>query len=254
MILAIDIGNTNIIIGCIDEKKTYFVECISTSLTKTDFEYAIDFKSILELYKIKRWDICGSIISSVVPPISNTVRRAVKKILGTEPMIIGPGIKTGLNIVIDNPSQLGSDLVVDAVAALANYPLPLIIIDIGTATTLSVIDSKRNYIGGAIMPGVNVALESLFMHTSQLPKISLDAPKKSIGRNTIDCMKSGAVLGNAAMLDGMIERMQEELGEQATIVATGELAKFIIPHCKQKILYDAELLLKGLWIVYKKNS
>ncbi|MGN0297811.1 MAG: type III pantothenate kinase [Lachnospiraceae bacterium] len=253
MILAIDIGNTNIVIGCIDSEKIYFVERLSTNLTKTDLEYAIDFKNIIELNHIHPTDIKGSIISSVVPPISNTVLRSVEKILNSTPMLIGPGIKTGLNIVIDTPSQLGSDLVVDAVAAIANYPLPLIIIDMGTATTLSVVDSKRNYIGGVILPGVKVASESLSNHTSQLPKISLEAPKKVIGRNTIDSMKSGAVLGNASMLDGMIDRIEEELGEKATYVATGGLSKFVIPHCKHQIYYDDALLLKGLWIIYSKN-
>lgn len=253
IILAIDIGNTNIVIGCISINQTYFVERISTNLTKTDLEYAIDLKNILELHHIAFSQIHGSIISSVVPPISNTLRHSVEKILGAPPMIIGPGVRTELNITIENPSLLGSDLVVDAVAAIANYPLPLIIIDMGTATTMSVVDSHRNYIGGVIMPGVKVASASLSSHTSQLPKISLEAPKKTIGRNTTECMKSGAVLGNASMLDGMIERIEEELGQPATLVATGGLSRFIIPHCKHKILYDDALLLKGLLIIYQKN-
>lgn len=254
MILAIDIGNSNIVIGCIDKTKTYFVDRLATDIQKTSAEYAILFKNILELNDITKNDIDGAIISSVVPPISNTIIQAIKKVTGITAMIIGPGVKTGLNIKIDNPAQLGSDLVVAAVAAMNEYPLPLIIIDMGTATTISCVDSSGSYLGGAIIPGVMVSLESLTSRTSQLPKIGLEAPKKVIGSNTIDCMKSGLVLANASMLDGMIERMEGELGKKATIVATGGLSQFIIPHCKYDIIYNDTLLLKGLWLIYHKNQ
>lgn len=254
MILAIDIGNSNIVIGCIDETKTYFVDRLATDTQKTAAEYAILFKNILELNDISKSDIDGAIISSVVPPISSTIIQAIEKVTGITAMIIGPGVKTGLNIKIDNPAQLGSDLVVAAVAAMNEYPLPLILIDMGTATTISCVDSKGNFLGGAIIPGVMVSLESLTNRTSQLPKISLEAPKKTIGSNTIDCMKSGLVLANASMLDGMIEKMEAELGEKATVVATGGLSQFIIPHCKSDIIYNDTLLLKGLWLIYQKNQ
>lgn len=254
MILAIDIGNSNIVIGCIDETKTYFVDRLATDTQKTAAEYAILFKNILELNDISKNDIDGAIISSVVPPINSTIIEAIEKVTGITAMIIGPGVKTGLNIKIDNPAQLGSDLVVAAVAAMNEYPLPLIIIDMGTATTISCVDSKGSYLGGAIIPGVVVSLESLTNRTSQLPKISLEAPKKAIGSNTIDCMKSGLVLANASMLDGMIEKMEAELGEKATVVATGGLSQFIIPHCKRDIIYNDTLLLTGLWLIYQKNQ
>ncbi len=253
MILAIDIGNTNIVIGCIDQEQIYFVERVSTDREKTALEYAVVFKSVLELYNIDPHETEGSIISSVVPPINHAICDAVKKIIGKEPMLVGPGVKTGLNIVIDNPAQLGSDLVVNAVAALKEYQPPLVIIDMGTATTISAVDSKGNYLGGSIIPGVRVALDSLVNRTSQLSRISLDAPKKAIGRNTIECMKSGSILGNAAMLDGMIDRFEEELGTDATVVATGGLSQFIIPHCTHEIIYDDGLLLKGLWYIYERN-
>ena len=253
MILAIDIGNSNIVVGCIDDTTTYFVERLSTDNGKTDLEYAIGLKAILELYNISPNSIHGGIISSVVPPLSNTMSRAVDKVIGKAPLLIGPGVKTGLNITIDNPAQLGSDLVVDAVAAMHQYPVPLIVIDMGTATTMSVIDKDKKYIGGVIIPGLRVATDSLISKTSQLPKISLETPPHAIGKNTIDCMKSGAIFGNAALIDGMIDRIEGELGMTATVIATGGLARFILPHCTHSITYDDALLLKGLQIIYKKN-
>ncbi|MBQ9886796.1 MAG: type III pantothenate kinase [Lachnospiraceae bacterium] len=253
MIFAIDIGNSNIVAGCIDNKQSYFVERISTDIQKTSTEYAILFKNMLELHGISKKELDGAIISSVVPPISNTIQDAIKKVTGLDAMLVGPGLKTGLNIKIDNPAQLGSDLVVGAVAAMDEYPVPLIIIDMGTATTIFCIDDSGAFIGGAIMPGVMVSLESLTNRTSQLPKISLEAPKKAIGRNTIDCMKSGLVLANASMLDGMIDKMQAELAGPATVIATGGLSQFIIPYCNHEIIWNDTLLLRGLWLIYQKN-
>lgn len=253
MILAIDIGNTNIVIGCIRNDEILFVERLSTDSTKTVLEYAISFKNVLEMYRLDPADIQGSIISSVVPPVTNIVRDAAKKITGREAIIIGPGVRTGLNILMDNPAQLGSDLVANAVAGIAEYKAPLIIIDIGTATTISVVDKKQNYIGGMILPGIRVSSDSLTSRTSQLPRISVEAPKKLIGTNTIDCMKSGLIYGNASCIDGMIRRIEKELGEKATVIATGGLAGCIIPHCLEDIIIDDALLLKGLKLIYAKN-
>ncbi|MBP3476146.1 MAG: type III pantothenate kinase [Lachnospiraceae bacterium] len=254
MILAIDIGNTNIVIGCIEGEKVRFVERVSTDLSKTELEYVVEFKTLFDLYHIGIEDIKGSIISSVVPPLNNIVRSAMEKMLHIRPLLVGPGLKTGLNILMDNPGQVGADLIVNAVAGLQYYGAPLIIIDMGTATTISVVDEKKNYVGGMIIPGVKVSLESLVNRTSQLPKISLEAPKKIIGKNTIECMKSGIVIGQAAQMDGMIERIWEEIGSQATVVATGGLAGCIVPHCRNKIICDNELTLKGLGIIYQKNT
>ncbi len=254
MILAIDIGNTNIVIGCIEGTDISFVERISTDTQKTTLEYASIFKMVLDIYHIQPGQLKGSILSSVVPPINHVICDAIEKVMYIKPMVVGPGVKTGLNILIDNPAQLGSDLVVDAVAALKEYPAPLIIIDMGTATTMSAIDAKGNFLGGTITPGIRVALESLVSRTSLLSQISLEPPKKAIGRNTIDSMKSGSVLGNAAMLDGMIDRFREELQGDVTVVATGGLAQFIVPLCRHEIIYDDALLLKGLWYIYEKNS
>lgn len=254
MVLAIDIGNTNIVVGCIDKEKTYFIERLSTVKTKTELEYAIDIKTVLDIYHIKKSDIDGCIISSVVPQITNTARLAAEKILKKEVMVLGPGVKTGLNIMMDHPGQLGADLVADAVAGIAEYPVPLIIFDMGTATTVSVVDGKKNYVGGMILPGVRVSLDALTSRASQLSGISIDAPKRIIGKNTIDCMKSGVLYSNAAAIDGIIERIEEELGQKATVIATGGLAKKIVAHCKKDVILDEDLLLKGLLVIYDKNK
>lgn len=253
MIIAIDIGNTNTVLGCFEGDRILFVERLSTDTTKTVLEYAISVKNVLEMYQIDVADTEGAIISSVVPPLTNLFKEAIKKITGCDCMVVGPGIKTGLNILMDNPAQVGSDLIVTAVAGIAQYPLPLIIIDMGTATTMEVVDKNRNFIGGMILPGVRISLDGLTSGTSQLPRISLEVPKRAIGKNTIDSMKSGIVLGNASCIDGMIDRIEEELGEKATYVATGGLAGCITPHCKHDIILDDELLLKGLMLIYHKN-
>ncbi|MDY4692133.1 MAG: type III pantothenate kinase [Blautia sp.] len=254
MILAIDIGNTNIVVGCIDDEQVYFTERLSTVRTKTELEYAVDLKTVLDIYHINRTEIKGCIISSVVPQITNIARLAAEKILKKEVMVLGPGVKTGLNIMMDNPGQLGADLVADAVAGLAGYPVPFLVIDMGTATTVSVVNDKKQYIGGMILPGVGVSLDALTARASQLSGISIDAPRHIIGKNTIECMKSGVLYSSAAALDGIIDRIEEELGQLTTVIATGGLAKKIVPYCKRKIILDENLLLKGLLVIYKKNK
>ena len=256
MILAIDMGNTNIVIGCVDEEKVLFEERLATDLSKTELEYVVIFKTVLELYGIEKEKVTGAIISSVVPQLVNIIKSAVYKLIKVDPMVVGPGVKTGLNILMDEPRRVGSDLIVDAVAAINNYGTPLIVIDMGTATTMSVIDRKGNYIGGVIMPGIRVSVDSLVSRTAQLQRISLDAPDKVIGKNTINCMKSGVIYGNASCIDGMIDRLAEEMGESpddVKVVATGGLARVILPECRHNIIQDDELLLKGLKIIYDKN-
>lgn len=253
MILAIDIGNTNIVIGCVEQDKICFVERISTDYSKTELEYAVLVKTIFELHHIEAHQIEGGIISSVVPPLTNVVKRAVEKLSEARFLVVGPGVKTGLNIIMDDPRSVGADLIVVAVAGIQYYGAPLIMIDMGTATTISVIDPKGSYIGGMIIPGVAKSLESLVEGTAQLPAISLEAPKRVVAKDTIDAMKSGVVLGAASMMDGQIERIEEELGYSCKVVATGGLAKSILPLCKRKVVIDDELLLKGLSIIYQKN-
>lgn len=254
MILAIDMGNTNIVVGGIDSAKTYFVERITTNHVKTGLEYAINIKNILEIHNVDKSQVEGAIMSSVVPPLNAALSSAVKKIFGFHPKLVGSGMKTGLNILMDNPKTVGSDMIVDAVAAIREHPCPIIIIDMGTATTLSVVDKNGCYTGGVILPGLRLSLDTLSSKTAQLPSISLDIPPRVIGKNTIDCMRSGIMYGNASMIDGIIDRMEEELGQPATLVATGGLSRFVTPLCRHNIIYDEALLLKGLLILYEKNK
>ena len=230
-----------------------FIERLSTNPNSTELEYTILIKNILELNNLSHRAFEGGIISSVVPSVTHTVQAAMTRLTGKPVMVVGPGIRTGLKIKLDNPAQLGSDRVADAVAAIHEYPCPLIIIDMGTATTISAVDRNKNFLGGMIIPGLRVSLDSLTTRTSQLPKISLDPPKRVIGSNTIDCMRSGIIYSNASSIDGVVENIEEEIGEQCTVISTGGLAKVIIPYCKRKIIIDDQLLLKGLMIIYNKN-
>lgn len=254
MLLAIDIGNTNLVIGCFRDDKILFKARIATDRTRTSDQYGVEIKNMLEAYGVNRSDINDCIISSVVPPVFNSVRTGVIKIIGKQPMVVGPGLKTGLNIHVDVPSQVGSDRIVIAVAALAEYKAPLLLLDLGTATTIEAVEPDNIYMGGVIIPGVRVSLDALTSRAAQLPGISLDQPKQVIGKNTVDCMRSGMMYGTAAMIDGLIERMEEELGHRCTLIATGGLAQFITPLCKREIILEKDLLLKGLNIIYKKNK
>lgn len=253
MILAIDMGNTNIVIGCIDDEKTYFVERLSTDKSKTALEYAVGFKTVLEVYHIDPRAVEGAILSSVVPSLNNAVSDAVFKITGIHPKMVGPGLKTGLNIRMDDPKSIGSDLIVDAVAAIHEYGAPLIIIDMGTANTMTVIDKNATFIGGLITPGLRLSMEALAGGTAMLYNISLEAPKSAIGKNTIDSINSGLVLGAAALIDGMIDRIEDELGYSCRVVATGGLNSVVIPCCRHEVIVEDDLLLKGLKIIYDKN-
>ena len=254
MILAIDAGNTNIVLGCIDEGKILNIVRIQTNDRCSAVEYAIKLKDILDLYGVDPRGFDGAIISSVVPPLTNALQEAVKILTGVDSIIVGPGMKTGMNVRIDDPGTLAGDIVVGSVAAMNCYGTPCIVLDMGTATTMVVIDDKGCYLGGAILAGVKLSLSALAAGTSLLPDISISAPKKAIATNTVDSMRSGAVYGTAAMIDGMVERMEAELGYQCKIVATGGLAPFITPLCKRAIICDDDLLLKGLWILYQKNK
>lgn len=253
MLLAIDIGNSNIVIGGIQDNQIQFQARIATDHIKTSDQYGVEINNMLALFKVGVEKIDDCIISSVVPPVFNSVRTGVWKIIGKDPMVVGPGIKTGLNILMENPASVGSDLIVAAVAAVQDYELPLILIDMGTATTITVVEKGNAYIGGAILPGVRVSAEALSNRAAQLPGIQLDKPRRVIGKNTVECMRSGIMYGAAAMMDGMIERIEGELGKRATVLATGGVAQFIVPLCKREITLERDLLLKGLNIIYQKN-
>ena len=254
MILTVDVGNSNIVLGAVHNDEIVFEARLRTDATKTSDEYCIDLKMILEVYKLRSEDIEGSIIASVVPQVLNSMQTAIKKLTGKAPLVVGPGLKTGLNIAIENPAQTGADLVVGCVAALREHKAPMIIIDMGTATTMIVLDKNSAMIGGAIIPGVKISMDALTGRTALLPGLQLDQPKRAIGRNTIDCMRSGLMLGNACMIDGMIDRMEEELGYPTTVIATGGIAKFVLPMCRHEIIYDKDLLVKGLAALYRDNA
>lgn len=254
MLLAIDIGNTNLVIGCFDGDKIKFKARIATDQTRTSDQYGVEIKNMMEAYGVQVSEIDDCIISSVVPPVFHSVRTGVLKVIGKQPIVVGPGLKTGLNILMDVPSQVGSDRIVLAVAALAQYKAPLILMDLGTATTIEVVEPENQYLGGVIFPGVKISLEAMTSRCAQLPGISLEKPKQIIGKNTVDCMRSGMMYGTAAMIDGLVERIEAELGHQATLVATGGMAQFVIPLCKRNIILDKDLQLKGLNILYKKNK
>ena len=254
MILTIDIGNSNIVLGAVEGDEIRFEARLRTDATKTSDEYCIDLKMILEVYGVSKTDIEGSIIASVVPQVLNSMQTAVKKLTGKAALVVGPGLKTGLNIQIENPGQTGADLVVGAVAALREHKAPLIVVDMGTATTMMVLDKNSAFVGGCIMPGVKISLDALTDRTALLPGLQLDQPKKAIGRNTIDCMRSGIMLGAACMIDGMIQRMEEELGYETTVIATGGIAKFVVPMCRRSIVYDKDLIVKGLAALYRDNK
>jgi type III pantothenate kinase len=254
MLLAIDIGNTNIVVGGIKDGEIVFEARLATDRIKTSDQYGVDIKNILSLFEVKPEDIQDCIIASVVPPVFNSVRSGVVKVIRKQPMVVGPGLKTGLNIQVDTPSQVGSDRIVIAVAALAEYKPPLILLDMGTATTIEVVGEGNTYLGGCIIPGVRVSLEALTSRAAQLPGIQLDQPKRVIGKNTVDCMRSGVMYGAAAMIDGMLDRVEEELGYSTTVVATGGMARFVVPLCHRKMCLEKDLLLKGLYIIYQKNT
>ena len=253
MILAVDIGNSNIVMGGIDGEDILFEARLRTDATKTSDEYCVDLKMMLDVYGVRTENVEGMIVASVVPQVLNSVKTALKKLTGKNALVVGPGLKTGLNIKIENPAQTGADIVVGCVAALRQHKPPLIVIDMGTATTMIVLDETGAMIGGCICPGVKISLDALTDRTALLPGLQLDQPKKAIGRNTIDCMRSGIMMGTACMLDGMVERMEEELGMKTTVILTGGIAKFVQPMCKREMIYDKDLLVKGLAILYREN-
>lgn len=254
MLLTIDIGNTNLTLGVYDESVLLFTARLSTDTRLTSDQYAVAIKDILALHNTDYSDIEDCIIASVVPTVATSVANAISLLCHIVPLELGPGLKTGLNIKIDNPAQLGADLVAGAVGAISEYTLPCIVIDMGTATTVSVINGEGQFIGGSIAAGVMLTLKALTENTSQLPSINLSAPPSVIGRNTVDCMRSGLILGTASMIDGLIERISAELDEIPTVIATGGLSKEIITHCKSEIIYNENLLLEGLREIYEKNK
>lgn len=254
MVLTVDIGNTNITLGGFNGNSLVFVARMATDTSKTEDEYAGKLLSVLAIHGVDKAQIKGAIISSVVPPLNAVINKAVRFVYGVTPINVGPGIKTGINIHCDAPSSVGADLICGCVAAHFIYGSPSLVVDMGTATKMMVVNSKGAFIGVSIIPGVRMGMQALAKGTAQLPQVGLEAPSSVVAKNTVDCIKSGVIYGNAALVDGMIDRINEELGEELPVYATGGIAPIIVPHCKHKITLDEHLVLKGLNLLYKRNT
>lgn len=254
MILAIDIGNTHILLGGFENKKVLFTELLTTHTRSTDLEYAALIETALRVHGLTFESVDGAILSSVVPAVTASIRTAIERFTGVTPLVVGPGVKSGLKIKIDNPAQLGSDLVAAAVGGISKYQVPQINIYMGTATAFSLIDEQKTFVGTSIGVGMRTASEALSDRTSLLPSVAFETPKKVIGTNTIDSVKSGLMYQTAATIDGMIERIEEEYGKPCTVVATGRYASSVVPLCRHTIHCDASLILEGLIEIYSKNA
>lgn len=253
MVLTIDIGNTNINLGLFQADMLQMGVRLATERQKTEDQFAASFFQLFQMHNVEPKEIAGTIISSVVPEITSSVKHAIERLTAKKVLVLSPGVKTGLNILIDNPAQLGADLAAGAVGASAYYTLPAFVVDLGTATKIYAIDEK-GFRGCMIAPGVAISLKALTDTSSLLPTISLEPPKKACGTNSIESMQSGVILGTAAMIDGLLDRFAAELGAPKTILSTGGLSAFITPVCRHEIIYDGDLVLKGLKKIYDKNQ
>ncbi|MCH5300271.1 MAG: type III pantothenate kinase [Ruminococcus sp.] len=254
MLLVADVGNTNTKIGIFDKEELKFKLVFATDQSKTSDEIAVELYTFFQIYNIDANKIDSSIISSVVPKVTRPLKTAVKTVTGTRSLVVGPGIKTGLDIKIDHPETLGADIVAGSVASCKKYGCPNITIFMGTATAVVFNDENGAYCGGAIMPGVSISLDALTAHGALLSSVDLIAPKKTICTNTADCIRSGVVLGNAFMLDGIIDSFFEETGKECAVISTGGLSSQIIKNCKHKIINDENLILDGLRFISELNS
>ncbi len=256
MLLTIDIGNTNISIGLFSDEKIVFEARLETNVHRTTDQYASDIYNCFLLRGCELNSVSGSIISSVVPELTTVIEKAIHVLTNINSMVLGPGVKSGLNIRIDNPAQLGADLVAGAVAAIDMYQLPCLIMDLGTATKISVVDKDGIYRGCTISPGVGISLNALSSTAALLPAINLNISTcPAFGTNTVSSMQAGVILGTASMLDGLCDKIEDSLGEPVkTVVATGGLSESIVKYCKRKVIFEPRLLLYGLKAIYEKNS
>ena len=253
MLLLFDIGNTNITIGAYEGEDLLFVSRLQTDTRRMTDQYFAEIREILKLHEVNL-QAGGAVIGSVVPQLTSAFAEGIRKYHGAEPLVVGAGLKTGLDIKIENPAQTGADLVAGAVGALTECKPPLIVFDLGTATKASVVLPGNRFIGGIIAPGIQISLEALSSRTAQLPHIDLKIPKKVIGDNTVDCMRSGVIYGTAAMVDGMIDRIEEELGRKCTVFLTGGLSDAISGCCRHELHLRPNLILQGLLAIYHLNT
>ena len=253
MLLTADVGNTNIKLGIYNGDELRFRLRFSTDTSKTSDELAVELYTFFQIYHIDTARISASIISSVVPKITQPLTEAIRVVTGAKSLVVGPGLKTGMELRIDRPETLGGDIVCGCVGALEKYGGPVIMIFMGTATVIAFADENRVYRGGAIAPGVGISLDALTARGALLPAVDLKAPKSVIRTNTVDCIRSGVMFGTACMLDGMIDRFMAEAGADAKIIATGGLAPQMIANCTHDITFDGNIILDGLNAIYKRN-
>ena len=260
MLLAIDIGNSSISTGlfCLESGELKYTFKLSSDRERTADEYFAQFGSMLYMSDINKNDIKGAVISSVVPTLTHKLEDCAHRLCGQKPKTVGPGLKTGFAIKIDNPSELGSDLVANTagVLGLGGKGRAYIIVDMGTATTISAVSESGEYLGNCIMPGVRVSLDSLHTETAQLPEVTLSTPKRAIGKNSGDSVRSGVVFGNSIMIDGLIDEFEKEMKLKggAAVYATGGLCEGVIPACRHEMVYQPHLTLYGLYFIYKNNA
>jgi len=254
MIICIDVGNTDVCIGGFENDALKFVTRVSTDASKTTQEYASLIDRMLAQKGVKADNVDGAIVSSVVPPLSSVMHDVMKELYSVDALLVSLKINTGIEVVCDDPSSVGADLICACVGARYVHGCPALIIDMGTASKMMVVNESGVFVGVSIMPGVMMGMRALSSGTAQLPQFSLEAPQKAIGTNTDECMKSGAVFGHAAMIDGMIDRFCEEYGQELPLIATGGYSHAIVPHCKHNIKLDEALVLEGLNIIYKRNQ
>ena len=251
MLLTIDIGNSNIVFSLSgSERKLHRLE---TMPDRSAEEY---LPQVAELFSREEVDLSvvdGAVLCSVVPELVPVMSRVTRELTGLTPYVISPASESGLTLAIAEADTLGADILAADAAAAAEYPLPAIIYDMGTATTVTVVDKDRRYIGGAILPGVRLGINALFSGTAQLPSVPVQAPPRAICGTALESIQSGAVFGAAAMMDGLADRFEAELGEKCTLIATGGLAGCIVPHCRRDFIYDESLLLRGMELIYRMN-
>ena len=253
MILAVNIGNSHITFGGYEGNERVFDAQIESDAKRTKYQYMADIKNIAQLFDIDLEKTQGAVIGSVVPELTEVLKESIRKMCNAEPIVVGPGVKSGLDIRIENPAQLGADIVAGAVAAAAKYKPPIIICNFATATVISVIDKAGIFRGAIIAAGVGTTLDGFTKRTALLPHVNMEAPKRVIGTNSIASMQSGLIFGTSAMIDGLVERIENEISDNASVVATGELSDVIIKCCKTHIEKEEHLIIDGLKIIYDRN-